>query len=169
MANKKDDFKHKLTHFYTTPYDAVFLEDLNVKGMLEGAGNARNKHEVGWRDLIQTFEHHCEKNDCHVLTVDPEGTTKECASCGVVSEKPLWVRDHSCPTCGFTTDLDVNAAVNVLQRGLKELGVVHSEGTPVETATATSTDGGSAFVEVDASRVVEAGSRALNEPAAAGE
>jgi putative transposase len=169
MTNKKDDFKHKLAHFYTTQYDAVFLEDLNVKGMLEGAGNARNKHEVGWRDLIQTFEHHSEKNGCHVLTVDPEGTTKECASCGVVSEKPLWVREHACPTCGFTADRDENAAYNVLARGLKELGVVHSEGTPVETATATSTDGGDGSVRVDASRVVEAGSRALKEPAAAGE
>lgn len=169
MTNKKDDFKHKLAHFYTTQYDAVFLEDLNVKGMLEGTRNARNKHEVGWRDLIEVVEHHGEKNGCHVLTVDPAGTTKECASCGTVSEKPLWVRDHSCPTCGFTADRDVNAAYNVLNRGLKELGVVHSEGMPVETATATSTDGESSFVEVDASCVVEAGSRALKEPASAGE
>jgi putative transposase len=169
MTNKKDDFKHKLAHFYTMEYDTVFLEDLNVKGMLEGAGNARNKHEVGWRGLIEVFEHHGEKNGCHVVTVDPEGTTKECASCGTLSKKPLWVREHSCPTCGFTADRDENAAYNVLDRGLERLGVVHSEGTPVETATATSTDGGSPLVAVDGSRVVEAGSRALKEPAVAGE
>jgi len=63
----------------------------------------------------------------------------------------------------------VNAAVNVFQRGLEELGVVHSEATPVETVTATSTDEGLSFVEVDASRVVKAGSPTLKEPAAAGE
>ncbi|MEF8870420.1 MAG: transposase [Haloarculaceae archaeon] len=169
MTNRKDDFKHKLAHFYTTQYDAVFFEGLNVKRMIEGTGNARNKAEVGWDDLIDVFEHHSEKNGCHVVTVDPNGTTKECASCGSVSEKPLWVREHSCPTCGFTVDRDVNAAYNVLHRGLERLGVVHSEATPVETATATSTDGGSSFVEVDASCVVEAGSRALKEPASAGE
>ena len=169
MTNKKDDFKHKLAHFYTTQYDAVFFEDLNLKGMLEGGGNARNKAEAGWRDLIGVFEHHGKKNGCHVVTVDPAGTTKECASCGLVSEKPLWVREHACPTCGFTADRDVNAAYNVLQRGLERLGVVHSEGTPVETATATSTDGGFPSVTVDASRVIEAGSHALKEPAAAGE
>jgi len=46
---------------------------------------------------------------------------------------------------------------------LEELGVVHSEATPVETATAASTDGGRESVAVDASRVAEAGSRVLKE------
>jgi len=62
MRRRKDDFKNKLAHYYTTEYDAVFLEDLNVKGMLEASGNARNKWEVGWCDLITVFEHHGEKN-----------------------------------------------------------------------------------------------------------
>ena len=71
---------------------------------------------------------------------------------------PLWVREHSYPTCGFETDRDWNAALNVLSRGLEKLGVVHSDGMPVETATAVSTR------SVDARRVVEAGSPCLKEP-----
>jgi putative transposase len=165
MSNKKQDFKHKLAHFYTTHYDAVFLEDLNVKGMLEGSGNARNKHEVGWRDAITIFEHHGEKNGCHVHTVDPAATTKESANCGTKTDKSVWVRTHNCPTCGFETDRDLNAAYNVLERGLKKLGVVHSEVTPVKTVAAVSTDGSgfSTTNQVDASCVVEAGSRVLKE------
>jgi putative transposase len=164
MSNKKHDFKHKLAHFYTTEYDAVFVENLNVKGMLETSENARNKAEVGWRDFITILEHHGEKNGCHVVQVPPEGTTKECASCGVSTWKPIWVREHSCPSCGFELDRDWNAALNVLSRGLNKLGVVHSEETPVETATAVSTDGGdSSSILVDASRVVETGSPALKE------
>lgn len=42
MVNRKRDFKHKLAHYYTTAYDAVFVEDLHVKGMLESPENARN-------------------------------------------------------------------------------------------------------------------------------
>jgi len=171
MSNKKHDFKHKLAHFYTTEYDAVFLEDLNVKGMLETDENARNKHEVGWRDLISVFEHHGEKNGCHVETVAPAGTTKDCAQCGSEADKPVWVRTHDCPTCGFEADRDLNAAYNVLERGLEDLGVVHSEATPVETATAVSADGSgsSASHVVNARRVVEAGSPALKEAASAAE
>jgi putative transposase len=163
MSRRKNDFKHKLAHFYTTEYDAVFLEDLDVKEMLESSGNARNKHEVGWSDLVRVFEYHGEKNGCHVVLMDPRGTTKECSVCGVEVEKPLWVRTHECPTCRLEADRDRNAAVNVLERGLEKLGVVHSEAAPVETGTAVSTDGGCTAAAVDASRVTEAGSRALKE------
>ncbi|RQG92085.1 RNA-guided endonuclease InsQ/TnpB family protein [Natrarchaeobius chitinivorans] len=163
MSNKKRDYKHKLAHFYTTEYDAVFVEDLNVKSMLESDGNARNKAEVGWRDFITVLTHHGRKNGCHVVKVEPHGTTKECAKCGVETEKPLWVREHTCPSCGFEVDRDWNAALNVKSRGLDKLGVVHSEATSVETATAVDT------LSVSASRVVEAGSPCLKEPATAGE
>ena len=165
MSEKKWDYKNKLAHYYTTHYKAVFLEDLNIKGMLEGPQNARNKAEVGWRDVISIFQHHGKKNGCYVVPVKPENTTLDCASCGSSVYKPLWVREHSCPTCGFETDRDWNAALNVLSRGLAKLGVVHSEGTPVETATAVSIDDGSSAVVVDASCVVESGSSALTEAA----
>jgi putative transposase len=164
MNAEKWDYKNKLAHHYTTEYDAVFLEDLNVKGMLEGPQNARNTSEAGWRDVISIFQHHGKKNGCYVVTVKPENTTLDCASCGTSVYKPLWVREHSCPTCGFETDRDWNAALNVLSRGLATLGVVHSKETPVETATAVSTDGGEySSVVVDARRVVESGSSALKE------
>lgn len=55
-----------------------------------------------------------------------EGTTKECARCGVEVEKSLWVRTHSCPSCGFEADRDRNAAFNAFSRGLEKLGVVHA-------------------------------------------
>lgn len=113
MSNRKRDFKHKLAHFYTTKYDAVFVEDLDVRGLLESPENARNKAEVGWRDFITVLKHHGNKNGCHVVEVDPEGTTKECAACGVETAKPVWVRDHSCPACGFEVDRDWNASLNV--------------------------------------------------------
>jgi len=169
MSEKKWDYKNKLAHYYTTNYDAVFVENLNVRGMLEGPQNARNKAEVGWRDSISIMEHHGKKNGCYVVPVKPENTTLDCASCGTSVYKPLWVREHSCPTCGFEIDRDWNAALNVLSRGLSKLGVVHSEDTPVETATAVSTDGGSSAAVVDASRVVETGSSALKEAALAAE
>lgn len=161
MSNQKHDFKHKMAHAYTTMYDMVVVEDLNVKSMLEGPQNARNKAEVGWADTVSILQHHGNKNGCHVVLVDPRGTTKECAQCGVETDKPLWVREHSCPACGFEVNRDLNAAFNILSRGFDEVGVVHSEGTPVETATAVSADGSGTVV--DASCVVEAGSRALKE------
>jgi len=166
MRNKKADFKHKLAAFYTSEYDAVFVEDLNVKSMLEGDWNGRNTAEVGWRDFITILKHHGRKRGCHVVEVGPEDTTKACSQCGVKTEKPLWVRDHSCPACGFEADRDYNAALNVWERGLKTLGVVHSEATPAETGTAVEPGESSA---VSARAVVETGSPCLKEAASAAE
>ncbi len=161
MSNKKDDFKHKLAAFYSRTYEAVFVENLTVKSLLEDEGNARNTHEVGWRDFITILKHHGRKRGCHVVEVDPADTTKECSQCGVKTEKPLWVREHSCPSCGYTVDRDYNAALNVWERGLSKLGVGHSEAsTPAETATAVEQ---AQRESVSASRVVEPGSPCLKE------
>lgn len=57
--------------------------------------------------------------------------------------------------CELNADRDLNAALNVLDRGLKNLVVVHSARTPVETRAAVSTDGGGESVAVAASRVMK--------------
>ena len=65
--------------------------------------------------------------------VDPAGTTKEYAACSVSTDKPLWVPEHSCPSCGFTADRDWNAAYNILSRGIKQVGAGRSESTSSES------------------------------------
>ena len=89
------------------------------------------------------------------VKLKPEGMIKECAVCGVETAKSIWVREHSCPACGHTEDRDLNAAKNILSRGLKQLGAGRSESTPVQTALATLTPHRE---DVSAKRVVEAGS-----------
>ncbi|THE64333.1 transposase [Salinadaptatus halalkaliphilus] len=172
IKRKVLDYQHKITTWLVREYDAVFVEDLNVKGMLEQSHNARNKQDAAWRQFITLLEYKAELYGTHVEQVPSRGTTKECSSCGVETEKPIWVREHSCPACGFETDRDANAvvrlrltgskiacdfatAMNVLQRGFSELGLGWPEETPVETVTATDT---AQFESVSASRVIETGS-----------
>jgi putative transposase len=155
IKRKVLDYQHKLTTWLVCEYDAVFVEDLNVKGMLEQSHNARNKQDAAWRQFITLLEYKAELYGTHVVQVEAAGTTKECASCGVETAKPIWVREHSCPSCGFKTDRDANAAMNVLQRGFSELGLGWPEDTPVETALPTDTPD---FQCVSAKRVVETGS-----------
>ena len=152
------DYQHKITTWLVTGYDAVFVEDLNVTGMLQGDENARNKQDAAWRQFITLLEYKADLYGCHVVQVEAAGTTKECARCGVETAKPIWVREHSCPSCGFETGRDANAAMNVLQRGFEELGLGWPESTPVETVTATDADD---FREVSARHVVETGSPTL--------
>ncbi|MFQ3320066.1 MAG: putative transposase [Natronomonas sp.] len=159
IKNKVRDFQDKLTTWLVTEYEAVFVEDLDVKEMLEQSHNARNKQNAAWRQFLELLKYKTDKYGCHVIEVEPRGTTKECASCGVETAKPIWVREHSCPSCGFETDRDANAAVNILQRGFDELGLGWPEDTPVETVAATDT---TQFESVSASHVIESGSPTLN-------
>ena len=157
IKQKVEDFQHKLTTWLVNEYDAVFVEDLNVSGMLQERANARNKQYAAWRRFIELLECKGDLYGTHVVQVNPRGTTKECADCGVETEKPLWVREHSCPSCGFEADRDANTSYNVFFRGLQKLGLGQAEVTPAETATAVETDGGR-FSSVPARRVIETGS-----------
>jgi len=170
LHNRREDYREKLAHEYTTRYDAVFLENLDVKAMMQGDRNSRNVAAMSWRNTIDTFKRHGEKNGCHVIEVEPAGTTKRCSQCGCSTDKPLWVREHSCPSCGFEADRDYNAALEIKRLGLQDLGSEDStedvgqgmaESTPVETALPGDTEG--TPDEVSPKRVVETGSPCLKE------
>ncbi|WP_142987468.1 RNA-guided endonuclease InsQ/TnpB family protein [Halorubrum cibi] len=156
LKRKRRDFLHKLSNYYATEYDLVAVEDLDAKGLVELPRNSRNRAGAAWGTFLRMLEYKCEREGTHFVAVNPRGTTKECASCGVKTEKPLWMREHSCPACGFEADRDANAAWNILSRGLEEVGVGYSESTPVETALPVDTP-------VSAKRVVETGSPTLKE------
>lgn len=168
LKNKREDLQKKLASWYTRKYDAIFLEDIHARDMLERYPNSKQVASMSWRKLIGIFEHHGEKNGCHVVTVPPEGTTKLCAQCGVSTAKPLWVREHSCPSCGFVADRDQNAALVIQHKGLDELGIGSvmdsrigmgdAEVTPVETVLPTETSGNEQFSKVSAKHVIETGS-----------
>ncbi|MEZ3170119.1 transposase [Halorubrum sp. RMP-47] len=169
VRRKRHDFLHKLSNYYATEYDVVAVEELNVKSMLESAGNSQNTALAAWDTFRTMLEYKCKREGTHFVEVEPAGTTKQCASCGVASDKPLWVREHSCPACGFEMDRDANAALNILSRGFEKLELGQFEGTtPVETALPMFTSSGASDV-VDTKRVVETGSPTLKKGAQAAE
>ena len=161
IRRKVLDFQHKITSWLTTEYEAVFVEDLDVKPMLEQSHNARNKQDAAWSQFIELLEYKADLNGCYVEKAEPAGTSKECSACGAESDKPLWVREHSCPSCGFELDRDWNASINVLERGLEllgeRLGLGQSEVERLKQ-TGTSVGSGSIGESVPASSVVETGS-----------
>lgn len=167
------DFQHKLTTWLVKRYEFIAVEDLDVKPMLETSQSAKNKQDAAWSRFIQLLEYKADLHGVHVVPVEPRNTTKACNQCGVKTDKPLWVREHSCPACSHEEDRDLNAAKNVLDKALAENGVpfvrakqsLHvgpgrSESTPVQTALPPFTRHSAS---VDAKRVVEAGSPGVSQ------
>ena len=152
VKNRRIDFLHKLSNAYVRNYDKIVLEDLKISDMVQGEMNSKNILDSSWRTFIQLLLYKAENANTEVVLVDPKDTSKECSQCGVKTDKKLWQREHSCPSCGYTTDRDYNAAKNILGKGLAEY-------TPAETATsAEHKDSERFFRDVSASCVVETGS-----------
>lgn len=166
LKRKRRDFIHKLSTYYAHEYDLVAVEKLDAKGLVELPGNSKNRASAAWATFRRLLKWKCKREGTHFVEVRPGGTTKECAECGVSTAKPLWVRDHSCPACGFEADRDENAAWNVLQRGIEKhnqrIGAGSPESTPVETVVPTV----AAVQPVAANHVAETGSPTLNEASA---
>lgn len=66
------------------------------------------------------------KRGVHFVKVSAYGTTQECSSCGANVAKDLSVRTHECPKCQVVLDRDENAALNILNRALNEVGIILS-------------------------------------------
>nr|WP_226588234.1 transposase [Microseira wollei] len=60
------------------------------------------------------------------MAVAPHNTSQNCSNCGEKVQKSLSTRTHICNHCGFVEDRDINAAINILQKGLSTVGQTES-------------------------------------------
>jgi putative transposase len=116
LANSRLDFLHKTSNSLVHRYSVVSLENLNVKDMVQEK-YGKQINDAGWGMLASMLCYKAGSAGCRVVFVNPEGTTQQCSCCGMIVQKKLWDRVHSCPYCGLTIDRDLNAAHNILKRG----------------------------------------------------
>ena len=119
VANQRRDFHHKQARKLVDAHALIAHEALNVKGIVR-TRLAKSTLDAGWASFLNVLSYKAEEAGTRVIAVDPRNTTQVCSSCGAVPEvkKMLSERVHSCATCGYTTDRDVNAALNILKLGL---------------------------------------------------
>jgi len=103
---------------------AVAREDLN--GLIESLRKLPKNHRVkmmilSYRRLLYWIDWQSQKHGVRVIVVDPRGTSSECPRCGSKMVK-IGYRKMKCLTCGFETDRDVVAVLNVEKRALKQMG-----------------------------------------------
>lgn len=119
MTNKKENYIHSVVNELLRHNDVVFMEDLNVSGMLKNHHLARAINEVGFFRFKQVLVDKANNNDKKVVFVDRfYPSSKTCHHCGYVNKDlKLKDREWTCPICGTKHDRDINAAVNILNEG----------------------------------------------------
>jgi len=120
LTDKERDCLHRLTSEIARMYDFIAVEKLKTKNMLRNKHLARSISEQAWGKFITLLNEKAESAGVKMTEVDPGGTSQECSSCGATVKKDLSVRTHKCD-CGYEADRDVNAAINILHRGLASI------------------------------------------------
>ena len=123
ITNKKDAYIHYIVNKLLTSYDTIFMEDLNVQGLLRNHHLSKAISEVAFSKFKQILSTKALANGKEVISVDMfYGISKTCSVCGY-KKQDLKLSDRSwvCPQCGTKHDRDINAAVNILLEGKRML------------------------------------------------
>ena len=123
VAHKRKDYLHKLTTHLVKTYDVIILEDLKSNNLMKNHHLAQAIANASWHEFKRLLEYKCQWYGKTLITVSAHYTSQECSACGFNSgKKPLHIREWTCPECHVHHDRDVNAAINILNKGLAALG-----------------------------------------------
>lgn len=119
ISNQRKDFLHKLSHRLVSENQAIFAEDLHVKGMLANHCLAKSVSDAGWSEFVRQIEYKSEWNGVYFGQIDRFfPSSKRCNHCGWINESlTLKDREWTCLGCAQVVDRDFNAAQNILQFG----------------------------------------------------
>jgi putative transposase len=124
--NRRNDFAHQESRKLVNHFGLIVFEKLDIQDMQTDGNKVINRNiaDVAWARFVTYTAYKAESAGRRVIQVNPKGTTQECSNpkCRKVVRKDLSVRVHDCPHCGLRIDRDLNAALNVLARGLASIG-----------------------------------------------
>ena len=133
IANVRKDFLHKESTKMAKKYHTIYLEDLNISNMSKrskpkqdedgkfirngaSAKSGLNKAilDCGWGMFCEMLEY-----KTNVIRVNPKFTSQTCNECGTKDSKNrLSQSEFVCKSCGHISHADVNAAKNILSKGI---------------------------------------------------
>lgn len=135
IANQRKDNLHKISCQIANEYDIVCVENLNLKGI----SSRKKKHKKvctrrmklgkatmdnGYGTLLDMLAYKLADRGKILVKVDRFFPSSQlCSHCGYQNKavKNMDVREWTCPECGAVHNRDINAAVNILNEGLRVL------------------------------------------------
>ena len=124
VSRQRKDFAVKLARCVIQSNDLVAYEDLQVRNMVKNRKLAKSISDAAWSAFRQWLEYFGKVFGVVTVAVPPHYTSTNCSNCGEAVKKSLSQRTHQCPHCGFVLDRDWNAALNILELGLRTAGHV---------------------------------------------
>jgi len=126
-TNIKEDIKNKIISHLKTNYGTVCFQDENTKAWQRIWGRKIMITSIG--GIISTLK---QKVHTPIEVNRMFASTKTCSKCGNTQDIALDERVYVCKNCGNVMDRDYNSSINIETEGLKQIGTVRTELTPVE-------------------------------------
>ena len=120
--NRERQSLHRISADIVRRHNMIAVEDLQIGNMVKNHCVARAITEQQWGQVGHQLICKAESAGGEVVQVDPRHTSTDCSRCGCRRSMPLSVREYVCNECGLVLDRDVNAARNILRRGMSLAG-----------------------------------------------
>ena len=119
--NKIQNAYHHFSKYLVKNYDIIAMEDLNIHGMFQNEKWSPKLQKIGLYKLLNMIKYKCEWYGKDFVQVDRfYPSSKKCHVCGYKKKDlELSTREWVCPECHTHHNRDVNAAINILNEGLR--------------------------------------------------
>lgn len=127
IHNTRVDYLHKISHNLISENQVIVSESLSVSNMVQNHNLAKAISDASWYELTRQLGYKAEWNDRQYVKIGRfTKSSQPCHVCGYINPdtKDLSVREWTCPQCGTVHDRDVNAAINILNEGLRILNAM---------------------------------------------
>lgn len=123
IANQRKDFLQKLSTEIVKNNDVICIEDLNVSGMIKNHKLAQSIADVSWSEFRRMITYKSQWYGKQLVIIDRYYPSSQiCHCCGYRDgKKSEDIRNWVCPNCYSELDRDINASINILNEGLRQI------------------------------------------------